>query len=210
MKNNYRCESICFSSKRKLNRSGATKVPHQRKELLMNVGFISLGCSKNLIDTEMTIGLFKEHQFNIVNNVKEAEVIVINTCGFIESAKEEAIETILEMAKYKENGRCKYLIVMGCLVERYQNELQKEMPEVDIFIPIKDYENLWNKISDLIYNKEDFNSSHLDYMNRVISTGKTTAYLKIAEGCSNRCTYCAIPNIRGPYISRPFEEIIEE
>ena len=176
----------------------------------MNVGFISLGCSKNLIDTEMTIGVFKDHQFNIINKVEEAEVIVINTCGFIESAKKEAIDTILEMAKYKENGKCKFLIVMGCLVERYQKELQKEIPEVDLFISIKEYDKLWEKISNLIYKENDSSTSCLDYMNRVISTGKTTAYLKIAEGCSNRCTYCAIPNIRGPYVSRPFEEIIEE
>ena len=177
----------------------------------MKVGFISLGCSKNLIDTEMTIGLFKEHSFNIVNNVKEADIIVINTCGFIESAKQEAINTILEMAEYKKSAKCKYLIVMGCLVERYQKELQKAMPEVDMFISIKEYDKIWEKISKLIDHKtENFSTSQLDYMNRVISTGNTTAYLKIAEGCSNRCTYCAIPNIRGPYISRPYEEILEE
>ena len=176
----------------------------------MKVGFISLGCSKNLIDTEMTIGIFKDHQFSIINKVEEAEVIVINTCGFIESAKKEAIDTILEMTKYKENGKCKFLIVMGCLVERYQKELQKEIPEVDLFISIKEYDKLWEKISNLIYKGNDSSTSCLDYMNRVISTGDTTAYLKIAEGCSNRCTYCAIPNIRGPYISRPYEEIIEE
>ena len=177
----------------------------------MKVGFVSLGCSKNLIDTEMTIGLFKEHQYNVVNNVEEAEIIVINTCGFIESAKKEAIDTILEMAEYKINGKCKYLIVMGCLVERYQKELQRALPEVDMFISIKEYNKLWEKISNLIDNKtQNFSINELDYMNRVISTGNTTTYLKIAEGCSNRCTYCAIPNIRGPYISRPFDEIIAE
>ena len=112
----------------------------------MKVGFISLGCSKNLIDTEMTIGLFKEHQYEVVNNVEEAEVIVINTCGFIESAKQEAVDTILEMAEYKTNGKCKYLIVMGCLVERYQKELQRALPEVDMFISIKEYDKLWEKV----------------------------------------------------------------
>ena len=177
----------------------------------MKVGFISLGCSKNLIDTEMTIGLFKEHQYKIVNNINEAEIIVINTCGFIESAKQEAIDTILEMAEYKEKGRCKHLIVMGCLVERYEKELKKALPEVDLFIPIKDYEKIWEKIDNLINNNtQNLQSSNLDYLNRVITTGNTTAYLKIAEGCSNRCTYCAIPYIRGPYISRPYEDIIEE
>ena len=175
----------------------------------MKVGFISLGCSKNLVDTEMTIGIFKEHQYKIVNDINEAEAIIINTCGFIESAKQEAIDTILEMAEYKEKGICKYLIVMGCLVERYEKELKKALPEVDLFIPIKDYEQIWEKIENL-FNNKTLNNSNLDYLNRVITTGNTTAYLKIAEGCSNRCTYCAIPYIRGPYISRPFEEIIEE
>ena len=177
----------------------------------MKVGFISLGCSKNLVDTEMTIGLFKEHQYKIVNDINEAEIILINTCGFIESAKQEAIDTILEMAEYKENGICKYLIVMGCLVERYEKELKKAIPEVDLFIPIKEYEQMWEKIEALVDSKsQNLKTSNLDYLNRVITTGNTTAYLKIAEGCSNRCTYCAIPYIRGAYISRPFEEIIEE
>ena len=105
----------------------------------MNVGFISLGCSKNLVDTEMMIGIFKENEFNIVNNPKIADVIVINTCGFIESAKEEAINTILEMAEYKKTGRCKVLIATGCLVERYKEDLEKALPEVDIFLKYSDY-----------------------------------------------------------------------
>ena len=177
----------------------------------MKVGFISLGCSKNLIDTEMTIGLFKEHKYTIVNDTNEAEIIVINTCGFIESAKQEAINTILEMAEYKTKGNCKYLIVMGCLVERYKKELEKAIPEVDLFISIKEYDKLWEKIEKLINSKsQKLQTSNLDYLKRVITTGTTTTYLKIAEGCSNRCTYCAIPYIRGPYVSRPFEDIIEE
>ena len=177
----------------------------------MKVGFISLGCTKNLIDTEMTIGLFREHQYTIVNDTNEAEIIVINTCGFIESAKQEAINTILEMAEYKTKGTCKYLIVMGCLVERYIKELRRTLPEVDLFIPIKDYDKLWEKIDTLIDPKKlNLHTTQLDYKNRVITTGKITAYLQIAEGCSNRCTYCAIPYIRGKYVSRPFEEILEE
>lgn len=177
----------------------------------MKVGFISLGCSKNLIDTEMSIGLFKEHKYKIVNDINEAEIIVINTCGFIESAKQEAINTILEMLEYKNKKTCKYLIVMGCLVERYEKELKKALPEVDLFIPIKKYDQMWNLIENLInIHEENITTSKLDYMNRVISTGTTTAYLKIAEGCNNKCTYCAIPYIRGKYISRPFENIIEE
>lgn len=175
----------------------------------MKVGFISLGCSKNLIDTEMCIGIFKKEKMEIVNNPEEADIIVINTCGFISSAKEEAINTILEMADYKENGNCKYLIVMGCLVKRYKKELEKSLPEVDLFLSIDEYDNLWEKIANLI-GAEAKSKNTLDYMDRVVSTGNTTAYLKIAEGCDNRCTYCAIPAIRGPYISRKFEDIIEE
>ena len=177
----------------------------------MKVGFVSLGCSKNLIDTEMAIGLFKRNNFEIVNDVEKAEIIIINTCGFIESAKQEAINTILEMAEYKEKGTCKYLIVMGCLVQRYRKELQKALPEVDLFIEINDYANYWDKILELLDEKEKPNKiNNLCYMDRVISTGNKTAYLKIAEGCSNRCTYCAIPYIRGPYVSRPMEEVLEE
>lgn len=178
----------------------------------MNVGFISLGCSKNLVDTEMCIGLFKNKKFNIVNDVEKADIIVVNTCGFIESAKEEAINTILEMAEYKKNGNCKYLIVMGCLVQRYKKELKKALPEVDLFLSIDDYENIWDKITDIIKYKDskNNNSNTLDYMDRIVSTGNTTAYLKIAEGCSNNCTYCAIPMIRGKYISRPLEDILNE
>jgi len=177
----------------------------------MNVGFISLGCSKNLVDTEMCIGLFKKQNFNIVTDVKEAEIIVVNTCGFIESAKEEAINTLLEMIQYKENGKCKYLIAIGCLVQRYKKELEKSIPEVDLFLKIDEYNNLWEKIVNII-EKADYNKSKntLEYMDRIISTGATTAYLKIAEGCSNNCTYCAIPAIRGPYVSRKFEDVIEE
>ena len=177
----------------------------------MKVGFVSLGCSKNLIDTEMAIGLFKRNNFEIVNDVEKAEIIIVNTCGFIESAKQEAINTILEMAEHKEKGTCKYLVVMGCLVQRYKKELQKALPEVDLFIEINDYGSYWDKILELLDEKEKPDTiNNLCYMDRVISTGNKTAYLKIAEGCSNRCTYCAIPYIRGPYVSRPMEEVLEE
>lgn len=174
----------------------------------MKVGFVSLGCSKNLVDTEMCIGLFKKEKFEIVNNPEEAEIIVVNTCGFIESAKEEAINTLLEMAEYKETAKCKYLIAMGCLVQRYKKELEKSMPEVDLFLSLDEYGNMWNKIADLVHSQKSENT--LDYMDRIVSTGTTTAYLKIAEGCSNKCTYCAIPNIRGPYVSRKIDEVLQE
>ena len=173
----------------------------------MNVGFVSLGCSKNLVVTEEVIGLFKKHNFNIVNNQEKADIIVINTCGFIESAKQEAIDTILEMAELK-NKRCKYLIAIGCMVERYEKELKKAIPEVDLFIKISDYNNMWSKISELLQIERT--NPCLKWEDRVITTGETMAYLKIAEGCSNHCTYCAIPKIQGKYVSRKFEEIIEE
>ena len=156
----------------------------------------------------MCIGIFKKEKFEIVNNPEEAEIIVVNTCGFIESAKEEAINCILEMAEYKKQN-CKYLVAMGCLVQRYKSDLEKALPEVDLFISIDEYEQFWEKIAKLI-NKDTKSKNTLDYLDRVISTGNTTAYLKIGEGCSNNCTYCAIPYIRGPYISRTMEDILAE
>lgn len=158
----------------------------------------------------MAIGKFKNNNFEIVNDKNDADIIVINTCGFIKTAKEEAINTILEMAELKENGKCKYLIVMGCLAQRYKTDLEKSLPEVDLFLSIDEYEKFWDKVSELIENKNNNSKNELDYFERTISTGKKTTYLKIAEGCSNRCTYCAIPYIRGPYKSREFEEIIKE
>ncbi len=160
----------------------------------MKIGFISLGCSKNLVDTEMMIAHYKDEGYVVVSNPEDADIIVINTCGFIESAKQEAINTILEMAEHKKQN-CKKLVVTGCLVERYMEELKKELPEVDLFIPIKEYSKMFE---------------NLDMHNRVITTGDNFAYLRIADGCSNYCTYCAIPYIRGPLKSREFEDVIKE
>lgn len=156
----------------------------------------------------MCIHIFQENEFTIVNQPEQADIIVINTCGFIDSAKQEGINTILEMAEYKKKN-CKCLIVMGCLVERYETELKKLLPEVDLFIPIKEYKNLWEKIVKKL-NLQAKNNCQMDYFKRTITTGNKTAYLKIAEGCSNYCTYCAIPYIRGKYQSRKKEEILEE
>lgn len=214
----------------------------------MNVGFVSLGCSKNLVDTEMMIGVFEKENFKIVSDPKDADIIVVNTCGFIGKAKEEAINTLLEMAEYKKN-KCKYLVATGCLVERYKEELKKEMPEVDLFIKFSEYSTFWQQIveglhldlsknatenkSKKIYdiqknneknddakidntksdnatvdNKKDYNK--LDFNNREISTGNNYAYLRIADGCDNFCTFCAIPYIRGRFKSRTEEDIIKE
>lgn len=191
----------------------------------MKVGFVSLGCSKNLIDTEIAIGILKEHGMEIVNNPEDAEMIIVNTCGFIDPAKEEAINTILEMAEYKKK-KCKYLIAMGCLVQRYTDDLKKALPEVDLWIRLDKYDKFYTAIEELINNKVEDNkkygeiktypkeplplASKQEFLGREISTGENFAYLKIGEGCSNRCTYCAIPFIRGPFISRPEEDIIEE
>ena len=157
----------------------------------MKVGFVSLGCSKNLVDTEMMIGVFKSNRFEVVNNPAEADIIVVNTCGFIESAKEEAINTILEMAEYKKTGKCKILVATGCLVERYKDELKKAMPEVDIFLKYSDYAEEKGKSAEIFANvleriytqynvEEKIKSTNLDFMNRVVTTGKNYAYLRIA------------------------------
>ncbi len=174
----------------------------------MNVGFIHLGCSKNLVDTEMTIGLFKNNEYKIVNNPEAADILVINTCGFILSAQEEAINTIIEMAEYKKK-RCKYLIVMGCLVQRFKEELEKEIPEVDLWIKYDSYNTIWEQIKKVI-NPEVTKQKELNFLDRTITTGENFAYLRIAEGCSNFCTYCAIPKIRGKFISRTIEDVLEE
>lgn len=162
-----------------------------------------------------------------MNEPQNADIIIINTCGFIDSAKEEAINTILEMAEYKKDNKCKYLIVMGCLVQRYYNDLIKLLPEVDLFIRLDEYDELWDKIDNLIKKgivikskKEAIKkiseikplpmATYEQFIEREISTGKDYAYLKIGEGCSNNCTYCAIPYIRGPFVSRKMEEILDE
>ena len=175
----------------------------------MKVGFVSLGCSKNLVDTEMMIGIFKKNGYEIVNNENIADIIVINTCGFITTAKEEAINTILEMAKLKEKN-CKYLIVTGCLVERYKEELLKELPEVDLFIKFSEYKTFWEQVQNLLNRDKNVKNEQLDFLDRIITTGKNYAYLRIAEGCNNFCTFCAIPYIRGRFVSRKEEDIIEE
>lgn len=169
----------------------------------MNIGLVTLGCTKNQVDSEMILGVFKSQGFNIVNQVEEADIIVVNTCGFIESAKQEAIDTILEICDYKE----KKIVVMGCLVERYQESLEESIPEVDFYFPIRDYENI-----DSLFKKLTNSSSSykMDYTKRVVTTSKHSVYLRIAEGCDNKCSYCAIPLIRGKFRSRDFDSLIEE
>ena len=170
----------------------------------LKVGVISLGCPKNLVDTELLLGKFKTAEVEFAKDLEEADIIIVNTCGFIEPAKEESIETILDVSNLKKKYPNKKIIATGCLVERYKNELEKEIPEVDFFIPLKEELQIPEKIG---LKTVDFDNL---YKNRVISTPKHTAYLKISEGCDHTCSFCAIPNIRGKHRSRTIESIVEE
>ena len=171
----------------------------------MKIGFISLGCAKNLVDSEYIIGMFDKGRFEISNDPSICDVIIINTCGFILSAKEEAINTILEMAEYKANN-LKKLIVTGCFAQRYHDELVEEFPEVDAFIRIDDYPRLDEILSEVL--EMEFDCKYTEH--RALITNNYYAYLKISEGCDNRCAYCAIPIIRGDCNSYPMEDIIAE
>ena len=170
---------------------------------MKKIALISLGCEKNLVDSEYILGLLIKNHYEIVVDKDEADILIINTCGFIESSKKESIDTILDNI-----GKKQKVVVTGCLVNRYVEELKKEIPEVDLWIPIRDYSRfnaLLATLDNELTNYEGLNDSY-----RLISTGHYSAYLKIGEGCSNCCTYCAIPLIRGPYVSRPFNNVIEE
>ena len=176
----------------------------------MNIGFISLGCNKNLVDTEIMVGLSRQNGYNIVNDESQADVIVVNTCAFIEEAKSEAISEILRAAQYKE-GRLKKLIVTGCLAQRYRDEILTELPEVDAVVGVGRFEDIVSIIeSDEKLFTDRQEALYPEYAPRVLSTPPYTAYLKIAEGCDNRCTYCAIPMIRGRLRSRKIEDVIDE
>ena len=173
----------------------------------MKLGMISLGCAKNLVDSELFLGLCTKYKIEITNDVNDADIITINTCGFIDKAKEESLDTIMEIVKLKEKNIKLKIIVIGCLVQRYLDELKKEIPEVDYFIPIKDY----HKIDDIFMLLTSSSSHHeLSYTNRIISTGNTSCYVRIGDGCDNRCSYCAIPLIRGSYRSRQKDDILNE
>lgn len=181
---------------------------------MTNIGIVSLGCPKNRVDTENMLGILGEQGYSIVSDPANADVIIVNTCAFIDAAKEESINTILEMAAFKED-RCKRLIVAGCLAERYHDEIRTELPEVDAVVGTGDY----HKIAEVIQKTETGAHpalfGHIDDaipegLPRVISTGGISAYLKIADGCDNKCTYCVIPQLRGKYRSRPMEEILKE
>ena len=170
---------------------------------MKKAGIISLGCPKNRVDSENILGTIKRLGYSLTNNIDEAEYLFINTCGFITDSKKESIDTILENINNK-----KKVIVTGCLVERYLEDLKKEIPEVDLWIPIKDYPIFAKRMKEVDPSISD--TYGLDYHYRILSSGPYTAYLRIGEGCSNHCSYCAIPLIRGEYVSRPLKETVEE
>ncbi|MDO5110874.1 MAG: 30S ribosomal protein S12 methylthiotransferase RimO [Clostridia bacterium] len=172
----------------------------------MKVGMVSLGCSKNLVDSEILLGELQGCGFTVTPDAAKAEIIIVNTCGFIEPAKQESINTILEMARYKAEGRCRFLVVCGCLSQRYGEELRTELPEIDLFWGVKDQRGLAEQIAALAGTCKD--AAHATA--RVLTTPPYRAYLRIADGCDNRCTYCAIPLIRGDRVSVPMEQLIEE
>ena len=180
----------------------------------LKVGVVNLGCDKNRIDSEIIIGNIKE-KFEVINEPNNADIIIINTCGFIESSKQESIDTILEMAKYKEDHNCKVLIATGCLTQRYGSELLKLIPELDIILGVNDYDKLNDSIEQVLKNNKkvaytSYSDSNINIGKRVVTTGGTTAYIRISEGCNNKCAYCAIPSIRGKYRSRTIEDILKE
>lgn len=179
-----------------------------------NIGMVSLGCAKNQTDAETMLGILKQDGHMIVDNPEMADVIIVNTCGFIEQAKQESIDNILEMAEFKK-GRCKLLIATGCLAERYHDEMLKELPELDAVVGTGDYVKINEVIKAAFSGDKPVLFGHKDYtppegLPRILSTPSYTAYLKIADGCDNNCTYCAIPMIRGRFRSRKIEDIVKE
>ncbi len=179
------------------------------------VGMVSLGCDKNRVDSEIILGRMSD-EYEITSDPKKADIIIVNTCGFIESAKQESIDTILEMADYKVNYNCKLLIATGCLTQRYGDELGKLIPEIDIMLGVNDYTKINEFITEFIEGNKlalellNYSDENINEGKRILTTQKESAYIRIAEGCNNFCTYCIIPKIRGKFRSRKMENIINE
>ena len=192
----------------------------------MKLGLISLGCPKNLVDSEVMLGIIEKYHIEITNDPEAAEIIIVNTCGFIESAKQESIDTILSMSAYKTEGCCRYLIVTGCLAQRYAQELFQDMPEVDAIVGTNVYKDIAQVIERVMQGQRVLHLSETDFEKinleglqgnernlpdpRKLTTPPYMAYLKIAEGCDNFCSFCAIPLIRGRYTSKPYEQVMAE
>lgn len=181
----------------------------------MKLLFISLGCDKNLVDSEFMIGMLTKEGIELTDYEEEADIIIVNSCCFIGDAKEESINTILEMAEYRKNGNCKSLIVTGCLAQRYQDEIMKEIPEVDAILGTNSYDAIYDAVKETLNNNKYQNLHTLEGLptlqtKRVVTTGGHYAYLKISEGCNKNCTYCVIPSVRGRYRSVPMEDLIAQ
>ena len=181
----------------------------------MKILFISLGCDKNLVDTEVMLGLLASRGYQMTDDETEADIIVINTCCFIHDAKEESIQNILEMAEYKKDGSLKALVVTGCLAERYRQEILDEIPEVDAVLGTTSYDKILEAVDGALKGKHSVTMSDINGIpdveaKRLVTTGGHFAYLKIAEGCDKHCTYCIIPKIRGNFRSIPMEKLITE
>ncbi len=179
------------------------------------IALASLGCAKNQVDSEVMLGLLQEAGYEIINNPKDADLLIVNTCGFITDAKEESIEKILEFAALKEEGPPRALVVTGCLSQRYRSQLAQELPEVDCFLGVNQIPQIVTTAEALLSGKKSEPEESELYLYtgqepRLLTTPPSTALLKLAEGCNNRCSYCVIPSIRGPYRSRPMEEIVSE
>ena len=181
----------------------------------MKLLFISLGCDKNLVDSEFMIGMLTQEGIELTDNEEDADIIIVNSCCFIGDAKEESINTILEMAEYRKHGKCKSLIVTGCLAQRYQDEVLKEIPEVDAILGTNSYDSIFEAVKETLDHHKYQNLHTLEGLpslntKRVVTTGGHFAYLKISEGCNKNCTYCVIPSVRGRYRSVPMEELVAQ
>lgn len=179
----------------------------------MKLLFVSLGCDKNLVDSEYMLGMLEKAGIEITDDENDADIIVVNTCCFINDAKEESVNTILEMAQLKTEGKCKALLVTGCLAERYREEIETEIPEVDAILGTNSYDAIVNAVNEALKGKKYERFAALEGLpkanaGRILTTGGHYAYLKIAEGCNKHCTYCIIPSIRGNYRSVPLEDLV--
>ncbi len=187
---------------------------------MQKVSVVSLGCAKNLVHSETMMGLFQQHGYELTERYDEAEVIIINTCGFVNAAKEESINTILELAQWKEQGACKLLVTVGCLVQKYAGELAAELPEVDLFVGTNDYHHIVDlvraheaqaeAVQEIVVHQQWTEESKLEKAPRLVTTPEHYAYLRISEGCDNNCTYCVIPEMQGPHRSKTIEQIVLE
>lgn len=182
---------------------------------MKKIGFVSLGCSKNLIDTEVMLGILRDHHMEMTEDLSEANIIIVNTCTFIEKAKQESIDTILQASEYKKTGVCELLIVTGCLSQQYQKDLLKELPEVDALLGTGSWNRIWEAIKeaqkgDRPCYMDDVHHLYDDETSRLRTTPSYSAYVKISEGCNNGCTFCIIPHVRGSLVSRPVNSVVAE